>query len=481
MFSFVSQFLQRFHSKPIVSILMLALLALVSTVILVSLMRWLRRRRQDRPESWVGLITGSVGNVFKTLAAIVVVAGLCLHLWFQSGEFARSHGGVSERNYNAVQQIWGKPHIQNELSVSLFTTSQKFYDKDGLEFDPVKLKATTQLVAYRTQDIETPVSGNTVVEAKHDLVLTTNYRRKGSAWYPGFEIDGHFTYVVQNPADHPVKARFTFPLSPGQGMVENLTVTANGKLMNDQMNISGDSLNWTMDLAKGQTLPLEISYRSRGLDYICIQPGQGREFKKYRVSLTCHGIKLDDVNSPIGCMTPTSKKALPDGMVLEWNLEHAVTRLGMGQIVPKAKQDGYYVARALSAAPWAMVLLLIMLIVTSLTTGREIAYVPTLLVALAFHLYYLLMANIGDYWPGLTGGMIIAGLVLTGLVALLKFRTTDRFAAWSGVAFFAVFCFAYPLISISDYQNLLLSILYVVLLAYVIVLLVTPRLRKSGD
>lgn len=82
------------------------------------------------------------------------------------------------------------------------------------------------------------------------------------------------------------------------------------------------------------------------------------------------------------------------------------------------------------------------------------------------------MAHIGDYAPGLIGGMVIAGVILTALTALLQFRRTDRFAAIATVALFVVFCEAYPLIVISDDQGLLRTILYVVLLAYAMALLI---------
>jgi len=135
----------------------------------------------------------------------------------------------------------------------------------------------------------------------------------------------------------------------------------------------------------------------------------------------------------------------------------------MGVIVPTKKQEGYYAAR---------VLLLGMLIVTHLTMGRAPAWLPLLLTALCYYLYYLLMVHVGDYAPGLVGGMLTAGVVMTALVALLQFICNRGPVAWATVILFVLFCMVYPIVRISDCEGLLMSVVYTLLLAYTIVLIV---------
>ena len=69
----------------------------------------------------------------------------------------------------------------------------------------------------------------------------------------------------------------------------------------------------------------------------------------------------------------------------------------------------------------------------------------------------------------------LAALVL----AVLQFSRADRFAATTSVIFFLLFVAVYPLLRISDADGLWMTVLYVLLLGYVIALMV--RSRPSGD
>ena len=198
MFSYLSRILYRFQSAPMRKLALAALAALVLAVLLGSFVRWLRRRRQDRPETWTGLVTGSVGDVLKVLAGLAVLAGICLHLKFSAEEFTRKRGGVSQRNYEAVKDIWGRPHRQRELGVHLAYYTEHVYDKDGMEIDPDKLKAATQPVGFRKEKVKHVSPGQPVAKADHDIAVWMNYRRKGAAYYPCFETDFALNYRVVN-------------------------------------------------------------------------------------------------------------------------------------------------------------------------------------------------------------------------------------------------------------------------------------------
>jgi len=480
MFTYVSQLLYRFQSKPLRTALLCALAMLILTVALVSFVRWLRRRRNDRPESWTGLVVEITGSVLKVLVGLAIACGLALHLRFQSDEFARLRGGITQRSYSAVQTIWGRPHLQKELSVTLLYKTTHLYDKDGMEMDPDKLRATTRPIGFKKVDKEHVIGGNPITEADHEFQIWMNYRRKGGAEYPGFETNAAFTYRLVNFSGRDVIGRFRFPLPRRQGLIDNFTVMLDGKPISRRMVVSGESASWEMPLKADQAVDLTVTYHSRGLDHLRLEPGAGRELKKYRVRMICKGIAKHRINYPIGCMTPTELTERDGNTVLAWNLDHAVTRLGMGVILPKRKQGGYYVARVLAAAPWGLALLLGMVLVTFLAAGQKLHCPPLLLLAVAYHLYYLLMAHLGDYWPGLVGGMIISGVVLTALMMLLFFRWTERTVAIRTVKFFILFCIVYPLMRISDYEGLLLTMLYVAMLAYVI-LLVIRQPRPAGE
>jgi len=481
MFSYLSRILHYFQSAPIRKLALAALTALVLAVLLGSFIRWLRRRRQDRPESWTGLLTGSIGDVLKVLAGLAVLAIICLHLKFSAEEFTRKRGGVSQRNYEAVKEIWGRPHRQGDLSVQLAYYSEHVYDKDGMEIDAAKLEATTQPIGFRKQKVKHVIPGEPVASADHDIAVRMNYRRKGSAWYPCFETDFALNYRVVNFSDRDAEAVFSLPLPSDQGLIDALAVTVDGKPTASQVVLSGSGLSWGLPMPAGAAHDVGIRYHSRGMDYLRFDPGSGRKLASYRIVMRCKGIAPEQVNYPIGCMTPTSQTPSGDGTVLEWKLNNAVTRLGMGLIVPKKTQTGYYVGRVLSAAPWGLVLLLAMVLATHVITSRPVRWVLLAALAVAFHLTYLLAGHLADYVPGLLLSMIISVAALTALTAVLQFARTDRFAAATSVAFFLLFVAVYPLMSVSDAAGMLETVLYVVLLGWVIALLVRTRPREANS
>ncbi|MCK4276658.1 MAG: hypothetical protein KAX78_09095, partial [Phycisphaerae bacterium] len=434
MFSYLTRYLYRLHSQPVRVVALSALVVVILAVILFNVVGWLRRRRQDRPEHGTALITGAIGAVLKVLIGLAIVAAAALHLSFQSKEFARLHGGITQRCYEAVKTIWGRPHTQKELRVRLIYYTTHIYDKDGMEVDPEKLKASTQPIGFRKAKVEHTVPGNPIIEADHSIDLWMNYRKKGGAYYPCFETNCRFTYRIVNFSDQKASVQFNFPLPERQGLIDNLKVTLDGKEPHKPLVVTGDMAQWWSEMTPGQKHDVIVSYHSRGLDHLRFEPGSGRQLRKYRIRMKCTGIAKNDLNYPIGCMTPMTieesqvdlgqdpqnMKTVPETTLL-WQLDSAVTRLGMGVIVPAKKQEGYYVARALAAAPWGLVLLLAMVIITHMATGQGTRWLALLLLAVGYHLYYLLMAHIGDYAPGLIGGMLISGAALTALIALLEF------------------------------------------------------------
>ena len=479
MFSYFTRFAYRFQDQPVRTAAMAALAILVLAIMLASVGRWLRHRRQDQPEGWGALVTGSLGAVLKVLIGLAVLALLAGHLSFQAAEFSRLRGGVTQRCYDAVKTIWGRPHVQREMTADLLYYTTHYYNKDGLEVDYAKLQAAAEPVGYRKVREEHLVEGSAIDEADHSIDLWMNYRRKGGGWYPCFETNCRFAYTLRNFSDRALSVRCTFPLPEDQGLLDHLTVLVDGQKPSGPVVVNGDCVTWWSYMEPAQPRKVTVSYHSRGLGHLRFEPGAGRQLQKYRIVMKCKDIAAGDLNYPIGCMTPTDSSDSGGGAALVWNLDNAVTRLGMGVIVPTKKQEGYYVAKVLSAGPWGMVLLLGMIIVTHLAMGRAPAWLPLLLTAMGYYLYYLLMAHVGDYAPGLVGGMLIAGVVMTALVALLQFICNRGPAAWATVILFVLFCTVYPIVRISSCEGLLMSVVYTLLLAYTIVLIVRGRRAEA--
>ena len=467
--------LTEFGSDFTKNFLWIAFLVLVGSVVALTARSLVERSRGWARHGIFAIIAGVSAGVFKTLVGVALVAGLCLHLIGQSREFQHTHGRVSEANYQAVQGIWGRPHVQKELRVILKAeeeVKQTIELPDGSPARTITRKEWRQLPT------------NAITAADVNVTIKMDYRRKGSAYYTTFRDEAEFNYTVENPHPKPVSAEFTFPLSEDQGLFDDLRVAANGADMSRSMYCEYGNIHWKLGIPAGEKAVVTIAYRSRGMEYFYYQMPDLREIRNFRMQLLLEGVRPSEVNYPERCMTPTEQIVeRPEGTLLEWKLDRAVTTRGMGVSLPGKRQPGYYVARLLKESPWGLVLLLTMVLVTRFATHRDVQPVPLALLAVAYHLFYTFMSYLSDYRPGFAGGFAISFLALGLLVTAFQLLWEGKgFVSWATLSFFAVFTVIYPLINTSrEHAGLLLNILYVLLLAYAVCVGIAFRSRRPAE
>ena len=107
-------------------------------------------------------------------------------------DFQRTHGRITQANYNAVQTIWGSEQVQGELNVDIYH-NEEVTERIESE-DPSK----PALLRKKTQHVS--VTGNPFIAARHEITLRQNPRKKGSAFYGGYETECSFNWQLRNPA-----------------------------------------------------------------------------------------------------------------------------------------------------------------------------------------------------------------------------------------------------------------------------------------
>ncbi|HLP78394.1 MAG TPA: hypothetical protein VK327_15935, partial [Candidatus Paceibacterota bacterium] len=101
-------------------------------------------------------------------------------------DFQRSHGRITEANYNAVQTIWGAEQIQGELSAEMY------WDEEVTE--RIESEDITKPAVLRKKIVRHDITANPFLAARHDVSLRQNARKKGSALYGGYETTSRFTW-----------------------------------------------------------------------------------------------------------------------------------------------------------------------------------------------------------------------------------------------------------------------------------------------
>src|SRR5258706_188862 len=135
--------------------------------------------------------------------------------------FQRGHGRVTQANYDAVQTIWGAEQEQGELKVEIYT------DEEVTE--RIESEDLTKPAVLRKKFVRHPITANPFVGAQHDVTLKQNPRKKGSAFYGGYETECRFAWKLKNPADTVQKCNLTFPLPAAGAMYDDLSATLNGE------------------------------------------------------------------------------------------------------------------------------------------------------------------------------------------------------------------------------------------------------------
>ncbi len=140
-------------------------------------------------------------------------------------DFRKTHGRISEANYESVKRIWGAPHVQRELHIVHYTG--RTVKEEIPREDPSK----PPLYRMRTETVE--VEQNSILGARGDIELTPNRRKKGSAYYNGFDLKVYLAYDVRNNSPETTEAHFSFPVYPEHMLFENFTILGSGAVIRD--------------------------------------------------------------------------------------------------------------------------------------------------------------------------------------------------------------------------------------------------------
>jgi hypothetical protein len=382
-------------------------------------------------------------------------------------DFQRTHGRITQANYNAVETIWGAEQVQSELNVDIY------HDEEITERIESEDPAKPALIRKKT--IHKSVTGNPFVAATHNVTLKQNPRKKGSAFYGGYETDCNFTWKLRNPSDTNQNCTLTFPLPASGAMYDGLVATLDGKDVLPEMQIKDGSLVLERDVQPNEAMDFRIAFKSRGLSSWDFQVREPREIRDFTLTLTLPDLQKAKLNYPDGCMTPTKIEPTRDnqGSVLTYRLDHALTDKGMGIALPQLPQPGETTRAVLDETEDAWLLVFAILLLSLTLASVRHAVLLTILFATATAFSYGLLANFSDLLFGFWGTAILILLPLFAILAKLLKRAAPEIGKWL-CAQFILFGVIYPSVAglDSDRQPLYLNLCALIYLAFVAWLLV---------
>ena len=439
---------------------------------------------QTKPTSELGGGSGLLwtlyrlaGRFLRAIALVALLAGaitvLRIYLRHTLSNFQSTHGRITQANYNAVQTIWGGEQTQNELNVDIYHNEEKT--------ERIESEDTNKPAFLRKTIVHVTVPGNPFVSARHEVTLHQNPRKKGSAFYGGYETGCNFTWKLRNPSDTAQKCTLTFPLPASGAMYDGLLATLDGRDVLPDMQIKDGSLVLEGDMPARAAMDFHIAFKSRGLSCWYFQVREAREIRDFTLTLNLPDLPKAKLNYPDGCMTPTEIKPGRNGQgtVLAYRLDHALTDKGMGISLPQLPQPGEITRAVLYEVERAW-LLLFALLALSLTLAAVPHAVPlTILFSTAVAFGYGLLADFSDLLFGFWGTATLILLPLFLFLAWLLRRVAGPVGQWLA-AQLLLFSIAFPCLAglDSDRATLYLDLCGLGFLGFIAWLLV-KRLDQS--
>jgi len=377
---------------------------------------WLRKSpAAEAKTSLVWTLYSQTGRFLLAAAVVLLLAQtlavLRTYLRNSVAHFQQTHGRITEANYNAVQTIWGAEQTQRELTLKVY------YDEEVTERTEFEDPAKPALL--RKKMVQRHVVGNPFIAAAHDVTLTQNPRKKGSALYGGYETACRFTWKLESPADRETKGTLRFPLPAQGGIYDELRVTINGEDVLPRMELSDAALVLTRDLAPHEKLDVLIAFKSRGMSQWYFQVPEQREIRDFTLALNLPDLPTARLNYPEGCMSPTSVEPtlVGRGSLLTYRLDHAISHKGMGISLPTLPQPGDATNAVLAEAERGWMLIVAALLLTLTLSKVRHAPLLTALFAAAVALAFGVLGDFSDLLLGFWGTALVVFVPLLLLVA----------------------------------------------------------------
>lgn len=362
----------------------------------------------------------------KRLAAILLVFLGTTLAWMILG------ATIFQRTYSSdhalggrVASTWGTAQRQTAPAATFVRTVPKTEEKleDGKKV---------------VRKIEVQETGGAALEKSRVQVdLALEPRQKGLLWYSTYKVAFRGQYTFRNTSDVG-ELTFTLTLPASLAIYDDLSLRVDGRPLAvtslparpEPGTTSGPSVaavSATAPVAPGQTALLEVQYHSQGLETWRYAFGGGvSQVRDFGLTMRTD---FEAVDFPDNTLSPTAKRRVGDGWVLEWSYRSLVSGYEIALQMPQKLQPGPLAGRISYFAPVSLLFFFFVLLL--LTTLRRIELHPVnyFFLAGAFFAFHLLLAYLVDHVSIHLAFAISSAVSMALVVSYLRLVVGMRFAA----------------------------------------------------
>lgn len=363
-----------------------------------------------------------MGRKVLAIVAIYVVVAVA---WFVlGGSLAIRTETADRRLRDEVSALWGSPQTQASPELT-FTWSEIVRENEQVEDSATKEKksVTREREVWKSK----PVLAD---RSKIDVDLRLDQRRKGLLWYATYGVDfrSAYAYTHVEAQDGFLEVTYRFPTA--KAVYADFRFVVNGQ-DESQIAPSGDGearvVRQRVPVTRGTVVPVEIAYRSRGLDSWSYSFGEAvNRVKNFELAVTTD---FDAIDFPQGTISPDVKEKSASGWTLHWRSENLISGFRVGVAMPKRINPGPLAAEMSFFAPVSLGFFFVWIFVITLMRRIELHPMNYLFLAAAFFAFHLLFAYTVDHIDVVPGFLLASATSIFLVVSYLRLVVGLRFAA----------------------------------------------------
>lgn len=343
----------------------------------------------------------------QRMLAILFIFCCCTFAWFVLGTSVVVRTGESDSALKTeVISLWGGPHVQVAPEAWLVEIQQRTetVQEMGPDGEFTQRQVTRPVVKRHRVAL---------ASSRIDVALELEHRQKGLLWYDLYAVRFSGQYLLRTPDGIEGRLHVEFAFPAQESIYDAFTFRVDG-----QEGSAGDLQSGAEVVVEGvgggQEIPVEISYRSRGLDtwMYAFQIDGVSQVRNFELSLTADTPGLD---FPPGTLSPTERNPEVDGMELAWRFDNLVTGKTIGVDLPNRLNPGPLTSRVTFFAPISLLFFLTVMVILGIVQGRNLHPVHYFFLSAAFFAFHLLLAYLVDH-VNIHAAFIIATIVSMALV-----------------------------------------------------------------
>ena len=379
------------------------------------------------------------------LIAILFIFGCSTVAWFILGASVAQRTGTYDHMLDVeVTQLWGGRHVQGAPQAWIRETEERTetIEEENAEGDMVTRVVTKEIERWRPLALDSSDIG---------VTLDLEHRRKGLLWYDLYAVDYAASYTVTAPevVQGPVRVSFEFPAP--EAIYDGFTFFAAGQEGRAD-DLQSAVVVVVESVVAGQEIPIEIGYRSRGLDtwtYAFRDQGVG-QVRDFDLAMTTN---FTDVDFPAGTVSPADRVAVAGGAgggsgeELLWRFDNLVTGKRIGVDLPNKLNPGPLTQRVTFFAPVSLLFFLTVMVILGITQDRNLHPMHYFFLSTAFFAFHLLLAYLVDHISIHLAFAIAAAVSMFLVISYLRVVGGTHFAvAQAGLAqlvYLVLFAYAF--------------------------------------